>query len=26
LHSQEQACEGRLHFQVHWLPPNASRA
>ena len=24
LRSQEQACEGRLHFQVHWLPPNAS--
>jgi len=24
LHEQEQACEGRLHFQVHWLPPNAS--
>ena len=24
LRSQEQACEGQLHFQVHWLPPNAS--
>jgi transposase len=24
LKEQEQACEGRLHFQVHWLPPNAS--
>jgi transposase len=24
LCEQEQACEGRLHFQVHWLPPNAS--
>jgi transposase len=24
LRSQEQACEGLLHFQVHWLPPNAS--
>ena len=24
LHEQEQAGEGRLHFQVHWLPPNAS--
>jgi transposase len=24
LHEQEQACEGRLHFQIHWLPPNAS--
>lgn len=24
LREQEQACEGRLHFQVHWLPPNAS--
>jgi transposase len=24
LHEQEQASEGRLHFQVHWLPPNAS--
>ena len=24
LKAQEQACEGRLHFQVHWLPPNAS--
>src|SRR5258708_5753306 len=24
LHEQEQACEGRLHFQVLWLPPNAS--
>ncbi len=24
LREQEQACEGRLRFQVHWLPPNAS--
>jgi hypothetical protein len=24
LHEQEAACEGRLHFQVHWLPVNAS--
>src|SRR2546430_2045607 len=24
LQEQERACEGRLHFQVHWLPPNAS--
>ena len=24
LRSQEQACQGRLHFQVLWLPPNAS--
>lgn len=24
LREQEQACEARLHFQVHWLPPNAS--
>src|SRR5256714_5922168 len=24
LLEQERACEGRLHFQVHWLPPNAS--
>jgi transposase len=24
LHEQEQAAEGRLHFQVDWLPPNAS--
>jgi len=24
LREQEQACEGRVHFQVHWLPPNAS--
>ncbi len=24
LREQEQAYEGRLHFQVHWLPPNAS--
>lgn len=24
LLEQEHACEGRLHFQVHWLPPNAS--
>jgi hypothetical protein len=24
LREQERACEGRLHFQVHWLPPNAS--
>jgi hypothetical protein len=24
LHEQEQVCEGRLHFQVCWLPPNAS--
>ncbi len=24
LREQEQACKGRLHFQVHWLPPNAS--
>jgi hypothetical protein len=24
LRSQEEACEGQLHFQVHWLPPNAS--
>jgi DDE superfamily endonuclease len=23
LQEQERACEGRLHFQVHWLPPNA---
>lgn len=24
LRSQEQACEGRLRFQVYCLPPNAS--
>ena len=24
LREQEQACEGRLHFQVLWLPANAS--
>jgi transposase len=24
LREQERACAGRLHFQVHWLPPNAS--
>src|SRR5438128_12487088 len=24
LREQEHACEGRLHFQVPWLPPNAS--
>ena len=24
LHEQEQACDGQLHFQVLWLPPNAS--
>jgi transposase len=24
LHEQERACDGRLHFQVLWLPPNAS--
>jgi len=24
LRSQEQACEGRLRFQIHWLPVNAS--
>ena len=24
LHEQEVACGGRLHFQVLWLPPNAS--
>jgi transposase len=24
LQEQEQACEGRLHFQVLWLPANAS--
>jgi hypothetical protein len=24
LQEQEHACDGRLHFQVHWLPPNAS--
>ena len=24
LREQEQACEGQLHFQLHWLPPNAS--
>src|SRR5947209_8000214 len=24
LHEQEAICEGHLHFQVHWLPPNAS--
>jgi hypothetical protein len=24
LRSQEHACEGRLRFQVYWLPPNAS--
>ncbi len=24
LREQEQACDDRLHFQVHWLPPNAS--
>jgi len=24
LQEQERACEERLHFQVHWLPPNAS--
>lgn len=24
LQEQELACEKRLHFQVHWLPPNAS--
>ena len=24
LREQEAACEGHLHFQVLWLPPNAS--
>jgi hypothetical protein len=24
LRKQEEACGGQLHFQVHWLPPNAS--
>ena len=24
LHQQEQACDGRLHFQLLWLPTNAS--
>ena len=24
LRQQEHACEERLHFQVLWLPPNAS--
>lgn len=24
LLEQEHVCDGRLHFQVHWLPPNAS--
>jgi DDE superfamily endonuclease len=24
LQEQERTCEERLHFQVHWLPPNAS--
>jgi hypothetical protein len=24
LQEQERACEERLHFQVHWLPPDAS--
>jgi transposase len=24
LRKQEEACDGQLHFQVHWLPPNAS--
>lgn len=24
LREQEHACQERLHFQVHWLPPNAS--
>ena len=24
LREQEQACEGQLHFQVLWLPANAS--
>ncbi len=24
LRAQEAACEGRLHFQVYWLPTNAS--
>ena len=24
LREQQQACSGQLHFQVHWLPPNAS--
>jgi transposase len=24
LQQQAQACEGRVHFHVHWLPPNAS--
>jgi hypothetical protein len=24
LQEQERASDGRLHFQVHWLPPNAS--
>jgi hypothetical protein len=24
LREQEAACEGQLHFQVLWLPPNAS--
>jgi transposase len=24
LREQERACDGRLHFQVLWLPPNAS--
>jgi hypothetical protein len=24
LRKQEEVCDGQLHFQVHWLPPNAS--
>jgi hypothetical protein len=24
LQEQEHALKGHLHFQVHWLPPNAS--
>lgn len=24
LRSEEQACDGRLRFQIHWLPVNAS--
>jgi DDE superfamily endonuclease len=24
LQEQEHACYGRLHFPIHWLPPNAS--
>ena len=24
LRAQEQACDERVHFQVLWLPPNAS--